>query len=224
MKIIFLGDSTMQYNDETTFPQTGWPQALEGRFKEDVQLINCAKNGRSTKSFIEEGLFENALKKVDSESIVIIEFGHNDSHDYDLERYTRPDYEYHDNLSYMVSECKKKGAYVLLLTPVYRRWFNEDGSIKMNCHTGYREAMIRLSEESNTDLIDMCTLTREKIAETGDEKSKEYFMNFPAGMYPNYPDGLEDNTHLRMKGAKMIAEIFIEQIKDNPHFKELLNV
>jgi lysophospholipase L1-like esterase len=222
-KLIFLGDSTLQYNDETTYPQVGWPQAMYKDIKEDVKICNLAVNGRSTKSFIEMGNFEKALEEVDDQSIVIIEFGHNDEHDYDPERYTRPDHEYRDNLLYMISECKKKGAYVLLITPIYRRWFNEDGTIKDGCHEGYREAMLKVAKDSNTDVIDMTMLTKKMISELGDEGSRELFMNFPKGLYPDHPEGSNDNTHLRMAGAKAIADIFRKEVINNKYFEELFN-
>ena len=224
MKIICLGDSTMQYNDETTFPQVGWPQALQKKLNPDVRLLNFAKNGRSTRTFIEYGHFADALKEMDSESIVLIEFGHNDEHVKDVERFTRPDYEYRDNLIYMIDECHKKGAYVLLLTPIYRRWFLEDGSLDETCHEGYREAMLKVAEDKNVDVIDMTVLTKELLRKLGKDGCRCMFMNFDAGIYPNYPEGMDDNTHLRMKGAELISEIFIEQVRNNRKFEGLLNV
>ena len=223
MKLICLGDSTMQLNDETTYPQVGWPQALEGRLK-GVEIIDLAKNGRSTKSYLDEGLFEDAKKHIDEDSVVLIEFGHNDEHDHQPERFTRPDYEYRDNLLYMVNTCKEKGAKVFLLTPIYRRWFNEDGTIKMNCHKGYREAMMKVAEDTGTDCIDMTTLTRNRLEEIGFRDSRELFMNFDKGIYENYPDGMDDNTHLRWKGAQMVADIFLEEIKKYAVFEGRVNV
>lgn len=224
MKLICMGDSTMQYNDETTFPQVGWPQALEEKLNKDVRLMNFAKNGRSTKTFMNEGRFEDALRFTDKDSIVLIEFGHNDEHDYDPKTYTAPDKEYPQNLDYMVKECKKKGAYVLLCTPIYRRQFLEDGTLDPKCHALYREAMIEVAKQNEIPYVDFTSLTREKIEKTGVEESREYFMNFDANIYPIYPEGKKDNTHLRMKGAQMVADLFYESVKDDPEFKEYFNV
>ncbi len=224
MKIVCMGDSTMQYNDETTFPQVGWPQALEELLNKDVRLMNFAKNGRSTKTFMEEGRFEDALRFTDKDSIVLIEFGHNDEHDYDPKTHTRPDFEYHDNLKFMVEECRKKGAYVLLCTPIYRRMFLQDGTLDPKCHAGYQEAMIRVASETGVNYVDLTSLTKKKIEETGVEESKEYFMNFASGIYENYPEGKSDNTHLRMKGARMVRDLFIDAVRKDPNFKECFNV
>ncbi len=223
MKIICMGDSTMQYNDASTYPQVGWPQALEKHLKQGVTLLNFAKNGRSTRTFRDLGHFDEAIRAVDEDSIVLIEFGHNDEHTHNPERYTRPDVEYRDNLLFMVGECRKRGAYVLLLTPISRRMFLEDGHIDPACHAGYREAMLKVAEDTGTDAIDMTLLTREELEKTGDEASKEFFMNFDAGIYPNYPDGLHDNTHLRMKGAEMVCGLFLKEIRNNKRFEGLLN-
>lgn len=48
-RIITLGDSTMQFNNFLKFPQTGWPQALERFVRPDVEILNFAVNGKSTK-------------------------------------------------------------------------------------------------------------------------------------------------------------------------------
>ena len=39
------------------------------------------------------------------------------------------------------------------------------------------------------------------------------FMNFPAGMYENYPEGKQDNTHLRPEGAAWIASLIADGLK-----------
>lgn len=211
MKLIFLGDSTMQYNDATTYPQVGWPQTIYDCFKDEIKIFNFAKNGRSTKSFLNYNDFSNALKEIDDKSFVVIQFGHNDEHDYDPDRFTLPFGEYKDNLKYMISKCKEKGANILLLTPIYRRWF-KDGILDENCHKEYRDAMIEVSKEENIDLIDMTLLTKEMLINLGDEKSKELFMNLNKGEYSNYPSGLNDNTHLTSKGGKIIGDIFINSL------------
>ena len=224
MKLICMGDSTMQYNDETTFPQVGWPQALAEVLKKEVFLMNFAKNGRSTKTFMNEGRFEDALRFTDKESIVLIEFGHNDEHDYDPKTHTLPDGEYYDNLKYMVTECKKKGAYVILLTPIYRRMFLDNGKMDPKCHADYREAVLKVGKDTDTKVVDLTSLTEKKLEEVGYEDSREFFMNFDAGIYENYPEGKNDNTHLRMKGAQMVRDLFLKEMQDDLKFKEYLNV
>ena len=51
-KIYFIGDSTMQANNIFAYPQFGWGQVINLFLKEDYQAFDFARNGRSTKSFI----------------------------------------------------------------------------------------------------------------------------------------------------------------------------
>ena len=112
----------------------------------------------------------------------------------------------------------------MLLSSIYRRHFNEDGTIKENCHLDYPGAMEELALRENVIYIDMCELTKQMLMRLGDEKSKELFMNFKANIYENYPNGKEDNTHLRPKGANRVCEILVEQIGNNlRHFDSELD-
>ena len=45
---------------------------------------------------------------------------------------------------------------------------------------------------------------------------------YSADKYKNYPEGKQDNTHLRIKGAKKICEILVEQISKNPTLNIIL--
>ncbi len=209
-RLIFLGDSTLQYNDETTYPQVGWPQGFQKYLKPEVEVFNFAKNGRSTKSFIDEGLFAEAIEYVDGDSIVVIEFGHNDEHTHQPERFTQPFGQYRDNLIWMINQVRAKGGSAMLATPIYRRLFLEDGSVDTTCHEGYREAVKAVAEEMSCPLVDLCTLTYQRLIEIGKDASREYYMNFDEGIYENYPEGMSDNTHLRQKGADAIAQMFYQ--------------
>ena len=62
-KIFWASDSTVQTNKFMTYPQTGIGQVFSLYTKDDVTVVNYAKNGRSTKSFIDEG----RLQRIDEE-------------------------------------------------------------------------------------------------------------------------------------------------------------
>ena len=82
--------------------------------------------------------------------------------------------------------------------------------------------MEELAIKENVIYIDMCELTKNMLINLGDEPSKKLFMNFSANKYKNYPEGKQDNTHLRIKGAKKICEILVEQISKNPTLNIIL--
>ncbi len=208
-RIVTLGDSTMQYNNFLKFPQTGWPQALDRFVK--VPIINFARNGRSTKSFIDQGLFKEALDEIKEDDLVLIEFGHNDLKKVDPLRYTEAYGSYQENLKYMATEALKKKAKVILLTSITEHVF--ENGVLVKTHGEYPNAVIDLAKKENLDYIDLFEKTREVVIAEGEEKSKRFYMNFESSLYESKPDGLNDNTHLRYDGAFMVANCFYKEMK-----------
>ena len=222
MNLIFIGDSLMQYNDESTYPQTGWPQALSEFIKDGIEVLNFAHNGASTKSIQDLGFYSNAINSIEKGDYVFISFGHNDEKVQSPERYTRPFNEYQDNLRKFIDEVRSKGGTPILLTPIYRRLF-KDGVIVDGVFGEYPLAMKEVAKEKDVYLIDMTTLVKNVYSSLGDEASKKYVMNFAPGIYENYPEGKEDNTHLRPEGSKLIVSIILRQIiKDNHYLKTII--
>lgn len=77
-KIFWAADSTVQTNDFTTYPQTGIGQVFPLFVKNEYQIVNHAKNGRSTKSFMDEGRLKAIEEKIGAGDFLFIQFGHND--------------------------------------------------------------------------------------------------------------------------------------------------
>lgn len=211
MKHLFMiGDSTMQYNNFHTYPQTGWGQVINLFCHEDITVLDYAKNGRSTKSFIDEGRFDVVLKKITKGDFVICQFGHNDEKISDPKRYTTPDGTYIENLKYFYDEVTKRGAGFVLATSISRRIF-ENGVCK-DTHLGYPQAMLKFARENNIVCIDLNTLTLDLYNKLGEEETKKFHMIFPAGMYKNFPEGKEDTSHLRYDGAFMVSSLFVNEL------------
>ncbi len=213
MRILCLGDSIMQYNDFSSYPQTGWVQELKRFFPENWDFLNFARNGRSTKSFIDEGRFDLVMENAEKGDFAVIQFAHNDEKSADLTRFTSPQKggAFRKNLAYFVRSLREKGVLPVLMTPMARRMF-ENGHIK-NSHGEYPDAIIETAAEENVPCIDMNDLTMEFLEKTGAEASKRFYMNFAPGLYPNYPDGKADNSHLRSDGANIFSKIAAEEIK-----------
>ena len=124
-RIFWIGDSTVQYNNISTWPQCGMGQALDLYLASGITVCNHARNGRSTKSFREEGLWapvEAALRPGD---LLLIQFGHNDEKSEDPARYAAPE-QYVANLLAYAREAQAKGALPVLITPLVRRHFEGD--------------------------------------------------------------------------------------------------
>lgn len=204
-RIFWAADSTVQNNDVTTYPQTGIGQVFPMFVKEGVFVLNHAKNGRSTKSFMDEGRLDAIDKEIGEGDFLFIQFGHNDEKKEDLTRYTEPFSTYIENLKKYIDVARTHGAYPVLITPIERRHFNESHKLKDSMHTDYVAGMKEAAEKYNVPLVDLFTMSRAALEQAGEEESRNWHMNFDARQYENYPDGNDDNTHLRYEGALLYA-------------------
>ena len=199
-----MGDSTMAEKDLSGGnPERGWGMMFQNFLDDSVKVINYAQNGRSTKSFIDRGLWDKVKANLKPGDWLFIQFGHNDAKESDPERYAAPFGAYQDNLRLFVRTAKSMGVRPVLLTPVARRWFKENG-LDRNCHTDYPAAMAQVAQEENVPLLDITTATLDWLEGLGDEASKQYFM---------ISTGKDDNTHTVASGARKVTEIICEKIK-----------
>lgn len=199
--IYWVGDSTVQYNDITTYPQTGIGQVFHLFLKPEVKVLNFAKNGRSTKSFIDEGRLAAIEEQITEGDFLFIQFGHNDEKKADPARYTDPFGQYMVNLERFVNAAREKKAYPVLITPLERRCFAEGNQLGVGEHSDYVAAMKQAAENLDVPLIDLYSMSREKLRKAGAEKTKDWYMHLPKDVYPSHPEGLTDNTHLKYEGA-----------------------
>lgn len=212
--IYTIGDSTMADKDTVGNPERGWGQALSLYFDmRKVRIENHAKNGRSTKSFIDEGRWDAVVDKLKKGDYVFIQFGHNDEKRQSPDRYTDPRGAYKANLTRFVNETRVKGAYPVLMSPIVRRHFDESGHL-IDTHGEYPEAVRQLSEELNVPFIDMESKSRKMIERLGPEDSKRLFVWFEAGEYPRFPEGKQDDTHLNWEGAVSVAGLAVEGLRE----------
>ena len=201
-----MGDSTMAEKDLPKAGQErGWGMMLQNFLDPaQVKVVNYAQNGRSTRSFIDLGLWDKVYAAVQPGDYVFIQFGHNDAKESDPARYAAAWGAYQDNLRRFVDGVREKGGTPVLLTPVARRWF-KDGRLDRNCHTDYPAAMKAVAAEKDVTLLDVTTPTLDWIEGLGDEASKAYFM---------ISTGKDDNTHLVPCGARKVTEIVCGLIKE----------
>ncbi|MBR3387323.1 MAG: pectin esterase [Bacteroidales bacterium] len=202
--IHLMGDSTMAEKDLTGGnPERGWGMMFQNFVDDSFRVVNYAQNGRSTKSFIDRGLWDKVYDALQPGDYVFIQFGHNDAKADDPERYAPAFGAYQDNLRKFVRGAREKGATPVLLTPVARRWF-KNGKLDRNCHTDYPAAMKQVAEETGVTLLDITTPTLDWIESLGDEASKAYFM---------ISTGKDDNTHTVARGARKVTEIVCDAVR-----------
>ena len=126
--IYMIGNSTMANKPyKNGNPEKGWGQVFPLYFNEGIKIENHAVNGRSTKSFIDEGKWNVVLERIKKNDFVIIEFGHNDSKQEDPKRFADANTDYRNNLMKFVDETRSKGGIPILATPIVRRRFDKEG-------------------------------------------------------------------------------------------------
>lgn len=221
-RIFWAGDSTVAQNDYTTYPQSGIGQGMRLFIKKEIEIKNHAINGRSTKSFIEQSRLAAIYDEITESDFLFIQFGHNDEKIEDKERFTEPYGEFQINLEKYVSVARNKKAYPLLITPLYRRWFLEDGTLDQTVHKEYQRAMIETAIKLEVPYVDLCLESKKLLEQTEPKESAAWFMHLKPNEYQNYPEGKEDNTHLKWKGALIFSYLLAKEIvKLGKQFQEL---
>jgi DNA sulfur modification protein DndE len=205
-KVYLVGDSTMANKPPDKEPEKGWGQMFSEFFKDSVIIENHAQNGRSTKSFINEGRWQKILEKLEPGDYVFIQFGHNDSKISDSARYAEAHTLYKQNLLKMVNETKSRGAIPILLTPVNRRKFDKDSNF-VDQHGDYPLVVRELAKEENILLIDIHKTSMDLFKKLGPEETKKIFLM-------KDKTGKEDNTHFNGYGAGIIAGMVASALKD----------
>ena len=210
--VYLAGDSTMAEKLADKRPETGWGEMLGQYFRPDeVRIANRAMNGRSTRSFIEEGRWRAITDSLQAGDYVFIQFGHNDESPDKGDRYSPPD-AFKANLARMVADVRAKGALPVLLTPVVRRKFDDTGRLQ-DTHGTYPDLTRAVATDLGVPLIDMEKSSGEVVASYGVDSSAKLFLQLEAGANPNYPQGVHDNTHFRPLGAELMARLAVEGIR-----------
>ena len=207
-----IGDSTMADKPkQPANPETGWGQALPALLKpEAVRVVNYAMNGRSTKSFIDEGRWAKVVAALQAGDFVIIQFGHNDEKDQDPKRYAAPRGAYQDNLRRFVREAREHGATPMLATPVARRKWNAAGEL-VDTHGDYPAALRAVAMEEKVPLLELNGLTTELERGHGGEGSKRLHLHYPGGVYERWKEPVKDDTHFSDYGAARVAALAVQE-------------
>ena len=198
VKIVILGDSTVQtYNDDDAMT-AGWGQYIQKYFNENVELRNHAIAGRSTKTFIEQGHLDTALK--DKATFAIIQFGHNDSHAKGRPESTNAQTDFKDYLREYIKKFNYTGTTVILVTPMYRMTFRADGTLSDNLQP-YANAMKGVATEQQCSIIDLHSSSKKLFIELGEKGCKKLQTNCK-----------EDRTHFGPEGAAAMAKLIIMEL------------
>lgn len=216
-KIFIAGDSTAAtYNDPD---QQGWGAVLGDYLDSNkAQVMNRARGGRSTRTYISEGLWQALNDEVEAGDIVIIQFGHNDAspvNDESRARGTLPGIgdeavtidnlltgrqetvlTFGQYLRVMVNDVRAKNAIPILMSLTQRNVWQ--GS-KLQRNGNYGRWAYEIALELDTHFVDLNNLVADKLEALGEEKTN--------GFYP------KDHTHFNHQGAVLHAETALTAFK-----------
>lgn len=211
--VFMIGDSTMADKPVVPAnPERGWGQLLPTYFKEGVRIENHSANGRSSKSFRDEGRWKTVQSRLKAGDYVIIQFGHNDEKVKSPDRYTVPSGTFTENLTRYVEDTRKAGAYPILATAIVRRKFGDDGKL-IDTHTNYIAAVRELAPKLGVPLLDLNRSSEELVQRMGAQRSKQLYKWTEPGDYPEQKNAFKDDTHLNAFGASRICDLAVGELK-----------
>jgi lysophospholipase L1-like esterase len=202
VKIVLVGDSTVN-------AEGGWGKGFCADVTPNVTCVNEALNGRSSKSFIDEGAWAKAL--ADKGDYYLIQFGHNDQKP-DAKRHTDPDTTYADNLRRYIRDVRAIGAAPVLVTSLSRRNYR-DGKLVLDL-TAYADATKRVGAEEDVTVIDLNAMSA-KLLEGMTQAEADQFdaIGHPDARAENHGTVKLDRTHLNAKGqalfGRMVADTLV---------------
>lgn len=204
IRITLVGDSTQT-------ERQGYGTGFCANLTADVDCVNRAKGGASTKTYRKDGLWQAAQSP--RPDWMLIQFGHNDASKVNLDRQTDLATEYPENLRRFVREARAEGIRPVLVTPIARRYFQPDGKI-VDDLPGHVAATKAVAAELNVPVIDLHTLSQARFEQLGEEAAHKL------GPTKAGPNGtvVPDKTHFNLTGSyemgRMVAEEMARRVPE----------
>jgi lysophospholipase L1-like esterase len=203
-RVVLAGDSTVT-------DTAGWGAAFAKRLAPEVECVNLASGGQSSKSFRDAGRWKLALAA--KPAFVLIQFGHNDMPGKGPNRETDPATTYRENLIRFVQEARAIGAQPILVTSMARRIFDK-GKIRGELKP-WADAAKQVGADEKVPVVDLFSRSIELLEKLGSAGSDEF--------NPPGKDGRADRTHLNAKGAEVMSGIIADELrKVSPDLARLL--
>lgn len=197
VQVVLVGDSTVT-------DLQGWGLGFRQFASDGLVVSNAAKNGRSSKSYRDEGHWSQALAL--KGAYYLIQFGHNDQPGKGPDRETDPDTTYAENLARYVDDVRAIGATPVLVTSLVRRTFSKTDPGKLeSAHGPYVEAVKRVAAAKQVPLVDLHASSLALCESLGAERTAAF----------NFPDkaGKTDTTHLLARGSAVFARLVVHDLR-----------
>jgi lysophospholipase L1-like esterase len=195
--LFIAGDSTS--TDQPREPFSSWGQSLPVFFKPEIAVANHGESGESLRGFFGEKRVDKLLSLVRPGDYLFIQMGHNDQKDKGegVGAFTT----YKSDLKRFAEMAKAKGASVVLVTPMARLSFGEDGKL-VNTLGDYPEAVRQAAKEENLPLIDLNAMSEPFYEALGPTEAHKAFAG-------------KDTTHHDDYGSYELAKCIVQGIKDD---------
>ena len=235
--LFFTGDSTVKNADKDDDGMWGWASQAATVFDESkITLCNAGRAGRSTRSFVREGLWERVYNSLQPGDFVTIQFGHNDIcpitdqkargvipgtkdtlHVYHLDNDTyEVVYSFGWYLKKMIDDVREKGATPILVSLTPRNEW-PGGKIERR-DDSYGKWYREIVEETGVEFIDMHNISADFLdkkfavkrlpANQDKARRKVAKIKEKAGRYFK-----KDHTHASKLGAQMNAQSFARGLR-----------
>ena len=210
--VFLVGDATVATLPERYAPMAGWGPFLPLFLAEEVSVENRAQVGKSSRSFVEEGHWNQVVTNLQPGDYVLIQFGYNDQKK--GYRSTDPHTTYAQFLSQYVRDTRTKGAIPILVTPVAQRKYDRRFEL-LPSHGQYPAAMRTLADSLNVPLLDLYEKSFAYLDELGYAATEPLFMWYAPGEAANFPQGIQHDTYLSETGARAMAQRWVEAVRES---------
>jgi lysophospholipase L1-like esterase len=216
-KIVLTGDSTVAL-------EGGWGPGFCKMLTPNVTCVDLAKNGRSTKSYLDEGLWQQALNE--RGQYYFIQFGHNDQKPAPA-LHADAEGAYADNLRRFIHDVRAIGGVPIVVTPLSRRNYADGKLITTDGLSEYAAAAKRVAAEEHVNVVDLLADSRRYLnTKTQAEADTLDAAAHADAKAENGSAAQPDRTHLNDAGkalfGRMVAESVIRsEVELRPDVKDL---
>src|ERR1035437_5372963 len=200
VKIVLVGDSTVATGG-------GWGPGFCAVMTPNVSCIDDALNGRSSKSFIDEGAWKKAL--AEHGDYYLIQFGHNDQK-VDEKRHTDADGSFKDYLQRYIADVQAIGAVPVLVTSLSRRTM-KDGKVIEDLKD-YAAATKAVGANDFITVVDLNAISTAMLNRMTQEQADKFNAVGQAQEREAVGKSGTDRTHLNPYGQKVFGRVVAEQL------------
>lgn len=191
----------MLVGDSTVTDKAGWAPGLRELLTEDATLLNLARGGRSSRTYQQEGSWDKAL--ANKADYVFIQFGHNDEPGKD--RSTDRETEFPVFMRKYVTDARAAGMKPVLVTPLTRRQFKDDGKIESSL-ARHAQIVRDIAREMDVPLIDL----HDRSLAVCNALGRDVCVSLMST--PKDNDAF-DGTHLTHAGSLIMGALVADEIK-----------